>query len=215
MIVAPCDADWNAMAGNDKIRFCESCQKNVHNLSRMDDREIRKRMGEAAGHFCARVEPVPTTSLIAQSVLYNMARVSALAAASVAIALPQQPAMPVTELAQRGLGRYEGTVVDPSGESVSNASVQLQSTVTPTVEYTVKSNSMGVILVDGIKPGDYIFTVHSPGFRIHRTTLQLASGDIAASTVMLQIGEITMGGAILVDAPKSSKLPWKLKQSKK
>jgi hypothetical protein len=34
-IAAPCTADWNAMKGDDRVRFCGSCQKNVYNLSAM------------------------------------------------------------------------------------------------------------------------------------------------------------------------------------
>jgi hypothetical protein len=32
-IAAPCTADWNAMQGDDRVRFCGSCQKSVYNLS--------------------------------------------------------------------------------------------------------------------------------------------------------------------------------------
>jgi hypothetical protein len=32
-IAAPCNADWDAMKGDDRVRFCGSCQKNVYNLS--------------------------------------------------------------------------------------------------------------------------------------------------------------------------------------
>ena len=32
-ISEPCRADWDAMPGNDRKRFCNVCQKHVHNLS--------------------------------------------------------------------------------------------------------------------------------------------------------------------------------------
>ncbi len=32
-VAAPCNADWDAMKGDDRVRFCGSCQKNVYNLS--------------------------------------------------------------------------------------------------------------------------------------------------------------------------------------
>jgi hypothetical protein len=34
-VTTPCDADWNAMRGDDASRFCEACGKHVHNLSAM------------------------------------------------------------------------------------------------------------------------------------------------------------------------------------
>jgi hypothetical protein len=35
----PCPQDWNAMAGDDKRRFCEHCQLYVHNLSALSSAE--------------------------------------------------------------------------------------------------------------------------------------------------------------------------------
>lgn len=34
-IAKPCHADWNQMKGDERTRFCGSCQKNVYNLSSM------------------------------------------------------------------------------------------------------------------------------------------------------------------------------------
>jgi hypothetical protein len=33
IIPAPCDADWDTMVGNDRVRFCEDCNLHVTNLS--------------------------------------------------------------------------------------------------------------------------------------------------------------------------------------
>jgi hypothetical protein len=32
-VTRPCDTDWELMSGDDRVRFCEACQKNVYNLS--------------------------------------------------------------------------------------------------------------------------------------------------------------------------------------
>ena len=34
-IASPCEANWNEMEGNEQIRFCQSCKKNVYNISSM------------------------------------------------------------------------------------------------------------------------------------------------------------------------------------
>jgi len=34
-VEAPCPVSWDAMHGDEQIRFCELCQKNVYNLSEM------------------------------------------------------------------------------------------------------------------------------------------------------------------------------------
>ena len=38
-ITKPCTADWDQMRGDDQRRFCEHCQKHVHNVSAMSQRE--------------------------------------------------------------------------------------------------------------------------------------------------------------------------------
>jgi len=48
-IASPCKADWNEMLGDERVRFCLGCEKNVYNLSSMqrDDAEalLRERLG--------------------------------------------------------------------------------------------------------------------------------------------------------------------------
>ena len=34
-IASPCTASWEAMAGDDRVRFCRQCSLNVYNLSGM------------------------------------------------------------------------------------------------------------------------------------------------------------------------------------
>lgn len=49
-VASPCTADWNEMLGDERVRFCLSCEKNVYNLSSMakDDAEalLRERLGD-------------------------------------------------------------------------------------------------------------------------------------------------------------------------
>lgn len=48
-VASPCSANWNEMLGDDRVRFCLSCEKNVFNLSSMpkEDAEnlLRERLG--------------------------------------------------------------------------------------------------------------------------------------------------------------------------
>ena len=42
-VASPCNASWDAMKGDDRVRFCGECQKNVYNLSAMTRlRSIRR-----------------------------------------------------------------------------------------------------------------------------------------------------------------------------
>ncbi|MEZ4450927.1 MAG: hypothetical protein R3B09_15710 [Nannocystaceae bacterium] len=44
----PCHEDWSAMDGRGARRFCESCERHVHDLSAMSEDEARDLVGEAA-----------------------------------------------------------------------------------------------------------------------------------------------------------------------
>lgn len=53
-VAAPCPADWASMVGDDRTRFCPSCEKNVYNLSAMTAQEAEQLIREKEGNLCVR-----------------------------------------------------------------------------------------------------------------------------------------------------------------
>jgi hypothetical protein len=53
-IAAPCNAEWKWMYGNDRVRFCGQCSKNVFNLSAMTTEEAEDLIRKAEGSLCVR-----------------------------------------------------------------------------------------------------------------------------------------------------------------
>ncbi len=53
-VASPCHADWDAMRGDDRARFCPSCAKNVYNLSAMTAPEAQALLADKAGSLCVR-----------------------------------------------------------------------------------------------------------------------------------------------------------------
>jgi hypothetical protein len=57
-IVSPCSADWDAMTGDERVRHCGACKKDVFNLSALtrDAAEalIREKHGELCGRYYQR-----------------------------------------------------------------------------------------------------------------------------------------------------------------
>ncbi|HYY55806.1 MAG TPA: hypothetical protein VE842_00670, partial [Pyrinomonadaceae bacterium] len=53
-VAAPCSADWEAMIGDDRARFCGQCRLNVYNLSGMTKREAEALIAGAEGRLCVR-----------------------------------------------------------------------------------------------------------------------------------------------------------------
>ena len=53
-IASPCRADWNEMSGDDRVRTCAACAKQVFNLSEMTRDEANGLIAEKRGNFCGR-----------------------------------------------------------------------------------------------------------------------------------------------------------------
>jgi hypothetical protein len=53
-IASPCEASWERMTGDDRVRFCGACQKNVFNLSAMTAHEAEALVHANAGDMCVR-----------------------------------------------------------------------------------------------------------------------------------------------------------------
>ena len=54
-IATPCSADWDDMSGDERVRFCGKCEKNVYNLSAMSREEGEALVREKEGRLCVRL----------------------------------------------------------------------------------------------------------------------------------------------------------------
>lgn len=54
-IASPCKASWDDMQGDERVRFCGKCEKNVFNLSAMSKSDAEELLREKEGNICARI----------------------------------------------------------------------------------------------------------------------------------------------------------------
>ena len=54
-IASPCPASWDAMRGDDRVRFCDSCSKHVYNVSGLTADAAVALVRESEGHLCVRL----------------------------------------------------------------------------------------------------------------------------------------------------------------
>jgi len=54
-IAQPCEQAWEQMAGTDRVRFCQTCKKNVYNVSSLSAEEAEALIVEREGKLCLRV----------------------------------------------------------------------------------------------------------------------------------------------------------------
>ncbi|HXI88605.1 MAG TPA: hypothetical protein VNO24_01205, partial [Blastocatellia bacterium] len=52
----PCSTEWNLMEGNDQLRFCSECNKQVHHLSTMTRKQAEDLLAKAGGELCAKID---------------------------------------------------------------------------------------------------------------------------------------------------------------
>ncbi|MFL6255443.1 MAG: ankyrin repeat domain-containing protein [Pyrinomonadaceae bacterium] len=87
----PCSTEWDAMSGDERVRFCERCQLHVHNLSEFTPREAFDLVLRSGGRLCLSIEHdqrgVPRTRALAEPLYQISRRVSRLAAGAFGAAL--------------------------------------------------------------------------------------------------------------------------------
>ena len=53
-VASPCSANWNAMQGDDRRRYCSGCKLNVYNLSGMTRYDAEHLLRLSEGRLCVR-----------------------------------------------------------------------------------------------------------------------------------------------------------------
>ncbi len=53
-IASPCNEPWDAMTGDEAVRFCGRCEKNVYNLSAMTRADAEALLAAKEGKLCVR-----------------------------------------------------------------------------------------------------------------------------------------------------------------
>jgi hypothetical protein len=119
----------------------------------------------------------------------------------IAIAITLFLGLPLAVYGQVAQAQLTGTVTDPSGASIPNASVTLTNTDTQ-VGTTIQTTSAGGYIFDFVNPGNYSLTVKASGFRaITQAGIHLDPNQVARIDVALQVGATTQSVEVVAAAP--------------
>lgn len=115
-VVKNCPAKWRSMQGDDIVRHCTHCDRNVYNLSNMSLAEAQLIVENAEGRLCVRFYRRPDGMLMTRDCgRAARARTKFLAMLAPALAVFGFVAFPV----------FAGAAADPEGEFLrANRSVQ-------------------------------------------------------------------------------------------
>ena len=54
-IATPCDASWDEMPGDDRVRSCSACSRSVYNIAAMTSAEVAALIAGREGRVCGRI----------------------------------------------------------------------------------------------------------------------------------------------------------------
>jgi hypothetical protein len=75
-VASPCPALWSDMAGDDRTRFCDSCKKNVYNISGMSRDDAFALIEEREGDVCVRFYQRPDGTVLTADCKIGVAAVA-------------------------------------------------------------------------------------------------------------------------------------------
>lgn len=142
-IASPCTASWEKMQGDDRVRFCGECEKNVYNLSAMPRQEAEDLLrSRPDGDICVRLYkradgtvltedcPVGMKRKRRRKLAFGVASAAALTAAAVTSALR---ASTVTKCNTTTVAMGGPMAIDPTPIATAMGSVAPIVPVAPTV----------------------------------------------------------------------------------
>ena len=99
------------------------------------------------------------------------------------------------------LGTIRGTVTDPSGAVIANASVTIADLATNTVRHT-ETNPHGEYQMFGLPSGTYKVTIAAPGMTSHEIAgIVLSGSDTVNANAVLKISSATESVVVTTEAP--------------
>ena len=226
-IAAPCDADWDSMIGNNRVRFCKHCNLHVTNLSGITQPEALRLVAQSEGRLCLRFERRDDGSVITRETsrpLHQISRrasrlaagafgatlsLATVAAAQVNSRAQQPTAVTETQLppqkpaASEVVANLRGTIFDTSGEAVvPNANVLLINNANG-AQLRATTSDAGEYVFENVPPGTYILTANAPGFSGELRDIAVHQGDNQTKDVRLQIRRMLMGAVAMMPEPKN------------
>jgi len=215
------------MAGNDQVRYCGACRKNVYNLSKMARRQAEALVAASHGDLCARFVRLPDGTVETEEPHSHLGlldrRASPVAVAVVtavlgvgpAAALPSsgassagwsysvvQDGSPVQAAAEGGSNAsLTGTVKGDDGTLVAGAKITLTNLDTGN-SIVASAVTGGLFRFSSVPEGSYSTEVKADGFeRTSFNGVELVAGRTHQTDVMLKALKQTgfgMGGAMVM-----------------
>lgn len=224
-VASPCPTNWEHMAGDDRVRFCDLCNLHVYNIARMTRKEAEALIANTEGRICARLYRRKDGTIITRdcpvglrAIRRRVARVTGAVFATLvslcASMAGQKPSskdksscqqqVKITRKTSEAAAQtsvLSGTIVDSNGALVAGARIAIVNQKTKT-SYDTQSNSEGRFVVAGFASGAYGIVVESPGFKkLKLNDVTLGARETVSFELILAPDATTVTVGVLVGTP--------------
>ncbi|MBV9960054.1 MAG: carboxypeptidase regulatory-like domain-containing protein [Acidobacteria bacterium] len=228
-VATPCPMKWDELRGDDRVRFCDSCNLHVYNISELSRREAERLIKSTEGRFCSRLHrradgtvitkdcPVGLRALRLRAAKVAGAAVTALFSLCVSIfgqnsapgeksgasgkAVLMQQAT-TGQMTGQTTGELSGVVTDPNGAVVSGTTITLINETTGKLRETT-SNDEGVYRFSSLEPGTYTIMAAATGFEVRtHQHVPLQAGVVNEALIDLPVlttSEVLVGVTMEMD----------------
>ncbi len=184
-IASPCSADWERMEGDERVRFCGECKKNVFDLSAMTRRDAEKLLVETNGNLCTRLyrraDGTVLTADCPVGLSVKVARVRRRVGWAIA------GAMGLSTAWAQDSATVAGSMKNADGSVAAKASVFIKG---DQVSIETITDNRGAFSAMDLTPGKYLITV--AGSRPHE--IDLKPGDSVELVIAAGFPQVVMGG---------------------
>lgn len=228
----PCAESWDKMSGNDRVRFCSHCAKNVNDISAMTRREALKLVRRSSGSLCVRYieHPVTKAPLFAEQLTQITRRRMPLMAAGVVgaslslasltyaqggamLSAARPSAAAVTECEDKGVakknnpsgtgdGALNGLVVDQHGAVIPEVRITIVDKNGSVIKQGV-SDAAGGFRFEGLERGTYTLRTDPNAGFAPRVLNDVAVGSGENSVTVELAVQTTMGVVVVLPSSRS------------
>jgi len=220
----PCTEDWDQMTGNDRVRFCSHCSKDVNNISEMTPKQAVRLARASGGNLCIRYkyDPVTKAPIFADRfhqisrrapVLASGAMAASIAFSTVAYAQGDMKLAPQSGITQLECpdasligsniqprkvvtyGSISGSVVDPNGAVIPGINLTLTDQ-SGNGSRTTHSDSYGLYEFQNVPEGIYTIKADGiSGFAVKTlTNIEVVDGRHSPVDLTLDVEAVYLSG---------------------
>jgi len=207
--------EWEQLAGDERVRFCAVCEKQVYNIAEMTRGEVEGLVRRTEGKFCAQLFHRGDGTVVTKDCgQWRGLRAGWMArAAGVGLswwmswgfagAQEKRTSEGLVQV-EAARGAVAGQVVDPAGAVIPGARVELRRDDDGQL-WVDQTGDGGMYRAVGLEPGKYDLRVSAQSFKAERLRLEIKPGARVDLNVELQVGAV---GEVVEVTPSPRIVRW-------